>query len=35
MAKLVVMGSKKYIDYLGKHLNEEHPKTRGKSFIQK
>jgi hypothetical protein len=30
MATLKIHGSKKYLNYLGTHLQKEHPKTKGK-----
>jgi hypothetical protein len=33
--KLVISGTKKYLDYLAGHLAEEHPKTRGKIKIRR
>lgn len=35
MAKLQIKGSKKYLDYLAKHLPKEHRKTKGKIKIIK
>ena len=35
MAKLIINGSNKYIKYLSKHLQEEHPKTKGKIKVVK
>jgi hypothetical protein len=32
MAKLTVIGDRQYIGYLKRHLNEEHPKTKGHSW---
>lgn len=34
MAKLVIKGSKKYTTWLAKHLEKEHPKTRGKIKVR-
>ena len=28
MAKLIIKGTKKYIDYMQKHLKKEHPSTK-------
>lgn len=28
MSKLTITGSKRYIEYMEKHLKEEHPKTK-------
>ncbi len=33
--KLVIKASKKYAKYLEKHLQEEHPKTRGRIKLKK
>lgn len=33
--KLIVKGSKGYITWLEKHLNKEHPKTKGHSRLSK
>lgn len=33
MVKVVINTSKKYGSYLAKHLQKEHPKTKGKVFI--
>lgn len=30
MTKLKISGSKKYLTWLSKHLQKEHPKTKGK-----
>ena len=35
MAKLVIKGNKKYLKYMEKHLQVEHPKTKGKIKIVK
>jgi hypothetical protein len=32
---LKVKGKKEYITWLGKHLQKEHPKTKGKTEIKK
>jgi hypothetical protein len=34
MVKVVITTSKKYGHYLAKHLQEEHPKTKGKIKIR-
>jgi hypothetical protein len=34
MAGLVIVGDRKYIDRMYKHLLKEHPTTRGKMFIK-
>jgi len=33
--KLIIKGNKKYISWLEKHLNKEHPKTKGKTKVKK
>lgn len=33
--KLLIKGNKKYITRLEKHLNKEHPKTKGKTKVIK
>lgn len=33
MAKLVIKGNKKYINWLNKHLQKEHRKTKGKTKV--
>ena len=35
MARLVIKGDKKYLKYMEKHLQVEHPKTKGKITIRK
>jgi hypothetical protein len=35
MAKVVIETTKKYAKYLSKHLQEEHPKTKGKIKVMK
>lgn len=35
MATAKVSGSKKYVKYLAKHLQKEHPKTKGKIKVVK
>jgi hypothetical protein len=35
MAELEIKGTKKYIKYLKKHLEKEHPKTKGKMKCDK
>jgi len=35
MAKAIIHGSKKYVTYLAKHLQKEHPKTKGKVKVCK
>lgn len=35
MAKLTITGSKKYTQWLNKHLQKEHPKTKGKTRWRK
>lgn len=35
MAKVVIETSKKYAKYLSKHLQEEHPKTKGKVKVKR
>ena len=30
MAKIIVKGTRKYVKWLGKHLQKEHPKTKNK-----
>jgi hypothetical protein len=34
MSRLVISGGRKYLDYLGKHLQVEHPKTKGKIKVR-
>ena len=34
MSKLVIKGSRKYLVYMSKHLQVEHPKTKGKVTIR-
>jgi len=33
--KATVTGSKKYIEWLSKHLQKEHPKTKGKIIVRR
>lgn len=33
MSKLIIKGSSKYIKYLNKHLQVEHPKTKNKTRV--
>lgn len=35
MSKVIIKASPKYASYLSKHLQEEHPKTKGKITIRK
>jgi len=35
MAQAIITGNKKYITYLAKHLQKEHPKTKGKVKVKK
>lgn len=35
MSELEIRGSKKYLKYLKKHLEKEHPSTKGKIKIEK
>lgn len=35
MATLTIKGSKTYVDYMNKHLQKEHPKTKGKTKVKK
>jgi len=35
MAKVVIKTSIKYAKYLSKHLQKEHPKTKGKIKVRK
>jgi len=35
MVKLIIRTNKKYADYLKKHLEKEHPKTKGKIKIRR
>jgi len=35
MAKLIIKGSKKYVVRLAKHLEKEHPKTKGKIKVRR
>lgn len=33
--KAIIKGNKKYINWLSKHLQKEHPKTKGKIRLRK
>jgi len=35
MAKIIIKATKKYARYLAKHLQKEHPKTKGKVKVRK
>jgi hypothetical protein len=35
MATLKIVGTKKYVGYMSKHLSKEHPKTKGHITIGK
>lgn len=35
MARLVIKTTKKYADYMSKHLQREHPKTKGHIKVMK
>jgi hypothetical protein len=35
MATATINGSKKYVTYLAKHLQKEHPKTKGKVKVRR
>ena len=35
MKALIIRGTDKYIDYLNKHLGEEHPETRKLKTVKK
>jgi hypothetical protein len=35
MAKVVIQANRKYANYLSKHLQKEHPKTKGKITVRK
>lgn len=35
MARVIIRTSKKYGEYLSKHLQKEHPKTKGKITLRK
>ena len=32
--KLVIRGSKRYLDYMSRHLQKEHPKTKGRIVLR-
>lgn len=35
MKELIIKGTDKYIEYLNKHILEEHPETKNKKIIKK
>jgi hypothetical protein len=35
MAKVIIKTDRKYADYLSKHLQKEHPKTKGKIKVRR
>lgn len=34
MVKMIIKGSRKYLEYMSKHLAKEHPKTKGRIKIK-